>query len=89
MYLNNLGSILGRRFEQTGLIDDLCAAVEVNEEAVKSTPHDHPNRVMYLNNLSNALLNRFKRTGSIDDLNAAVETRSDQLHMIIQIERYI
>ena len=62
-------------------MDDLNAAVEAKEEAVKSTPRDHPNRAMYLNNLGSALRSRFERTGSMDDLNAAVEVNEEAVKL--------
>ena len=51
--------------------------MEAKEEAVKLTPHDHPDRAMYLSYLSNALHSRFEQTGSIDDVNAAVEANEE------------
>ena len=51
-------------------MDDLNTAVEANEEAVKSTSREDPDRVKYLNSLGCALRNRFERTGWMDDLNA-------------------
>ena len=45
-----------------------------NEQAVASTPDDHPDRAMYLNNLGIALQSRFERTGSMDDLDRAITT---------------
>ena len=65
---------LQRRFERTGSMDDLDRAIRTNEQAVASTPDDHPNRGMYLNNLGNALQSRFERTGSMDDLDRAITT---------------
>ena len=44
MYLNNLGIALQSRFERTGSMDDLDRAITTNEQAVASTPDDHPNR---------------------------------------------
>jgi hypothetical protein len=44
----------------------------MNEQAVASTPDDHPNRGGRLNNLGTALLSRFEITRSIDDLNRAI-----------------
>ncbi|KAI8649679.1 TPR domain-containing protein [Fusarium keratoplasticum] len=48
-YLNNLGNLLGRRFERTGSMDDLNRAIDVADMAVKATPQDHPNRANDLN----------------------------------------
>ncbi|KAL8367940.1 hypothetical protein RB599_003723 [Gaeumannomyces hyphopodioides] len=68
-----LGSLLGRRFDRTGSMDDLNRAVEVTDMAVDATPQDHPDRAAILNNLGGWLGRRFDRTGSMDDLNRAVE----------------
>ncbi|KAL8364968.1 hypothetical protein RB595_003992 [Gaeumannomyces hyphopodioides] len=68
-----LGSLLGRRFERTGSMDDLNRAVEVANMAVDATPQNHPDRAGRLNSLGNQLGRRFGRTGSMDDLNRAVE----------------
>jgi hypothetical protein len=46
---------LQRRFERTGLMNDLNIAITVNEQAVVSTPEDHPNRGVRLNNLGSVL----------------------------------
>ena len=72
--LNNLGNALQSRFERTGSMDDLNRAITTNEQAVASTPEDHPNRACNLNDLGNALQSRFERTGSMDDLNRAITT---------------
>jgi hypothetical protein len=71
--LNNLGAILGRRFERTGSMDDLDRAIETVSVAVQATSQDHPVRPAYLNNLGNMFRRRFERTGSLSDLNRAVE----------------
>jgi Tetratricopeptide repeat len=71
--LINLGACLGRRFEQTGAMDDLNHALEATDEAVKATPLDHLGRAGCLNNLGNLLGRRFERTGATDDPNHAVE----------------
>ena len=55
-------------------MDDLDRAIVTNEQAVESTPDDHPDRAMYLNNLGSALQSRFERTGSMDDLDRAIVT---------------
>ena len=48
---------------------DLERAIEVNEQAITSTPHG---QATYLNNLGLALRSRFKQTGYIGDLNRAM-----------------
>ena len=55
-------------------MDDLDRAIMTNEQAVESTPDDHPNRAGCLNNLGIALQSRFERTGSMDDLDRAIVT---------------
>ena len=55
-------------------MDDLDRAIATNEQAVESTPVDHPNRAGTLNNLGTALQSRFERTGSMDDLDRAIVT---------------
>src|SRR5438876_551012 len=62
------------RFEQTGSVDDLDRAITTNEQAVASTPDDHPDHAEFRNNLGNALHCRFERTGSMDDLDRAITT---------------
>ena len=44
----------------------------MNEQAVASTLHDHPERAGRLNNLAIALERRFQQTGSMDDLDKAI-----------------
>ena len=81
MYLNNLSTVLQRRYGRTGSIDDLNAAVKVNDEAVKLTPHDNPGRAMFLNNLGIVLLSRFDRTGSMEDLNSAMKANEETVEL--------
>src|SRR5271170_7539934 len=77
--LNELGSKLQRRFQLTGSIDYLSAAIEARQEAVNSTPKDHPRRAVYLHNLSNALQTRFEQTGLREDIDAAVAASKEAL----------
>src|SRR5437016_2573688 len=79
--LNCLGAALGSRFERTGSMHDLNAALEANEKDVKLIPHDHPNRAMCLTNLGIVLGSRVERTGSMDDLNAAVDTKDEPVKL--------
>ncbi|KAF1963461.1 TPR domain-containing protein [Byssothecium circinans] len=65
--------LLESRYERTGHMDDLEAAIQAAQQAVDSTPDYHPDRAGYLNNLGNWLGRRFERTGLIDDLNRAVD----------------
>jgi len=70
-----LGLALQLRFEITGSMEDLDCAIKINEQAVISTPADHPNCAMYLDSLGNALQRRFERTGSMEDINRAIDTK--------------
>ena len=57
-----------------GSMDDLDLAIITNEQAIASTPDDHPDHGAILNNLGRALLRRFESAGSIDDLARAITT---------------
>ena len=71
-YLSNLGESLLARFQQTGELTDLDAAVRAGQAAVESAPR-RPLRGTCLCGLQNALDARFERTGAIADLDAAVQ----------------
>jgi len=62
-----------------GSINDLNAAMEPNDEVVKSTPYNHPDRAMYLGNLGTLSEHRFEQTRSIDDLNSAVNAYNESV----------
>ena len=72
-FLSNLGLALPARFERTGDLADLDAAIDVGRQAVAATPADHPDRARYLSNLGGALRIRFERTGDLADLDAAID----------------
>ena len=55
-------------------MEDLDCAIDTNEQAVESTPVEHPDRVVWLNNLGYALQRRFDRMGLMEDLDHAIET---------------
>ena len=61
------------RFERTGDLADLDAAIDLLRQAVAASPADHPDRARYLSNLGVALRARFERTGDRADLDAAVD----------------
>ncbi|KAL8310416.1 hypothetical protein RB597_010314 [Gaeumannomyces tritici] len=71
--LNNLGAMLGMRFQLTESMDDINRAVKVADMAVDATPQNHPDRASRLSNLGNWLGMRFQLTESMDDINRAVE----------------
>ena len=74
MYLNNLGNSIAQPIREDRIDGRPDRAIVINEQAVESTPVDHPNRAGRLNNLGNALQSRFERTGSMDDLDRAITT---------------
>ena len=71
--LNNLGSLLGRRFEQTGSLEDIDYAIEAFQVASKTTPQDHPDHVTILGNLGSWLGSKYEVTGSTKDLDTAIK----------------
>jgi hypothetical protein len=52
-------------------MEDLGEAIQRAEQAVSTTPEDHPNLAGMLNNLGNKLESRFGRTGRIEDTTKA------------------
>ena len=60
-------------------MNDLDRSIVTKEQAVESTPDDHPDRCMYLNNLANALQERFKRMGLMDDFERAIVANEQAL----------
>lgn len=70
--LTNLSVILKFRFDATGELADLDAAVDAAQEAVTNAAQ-HRNRLVMLSNLSGVLRERFAHTGMAADLNAAIE----------------
>ena len=69
------GPRCGGRFEQDGIVDDLDRAITMREQAIASTPDDHPDRVWWLNNMGVTLQSRFERTESMDDLERAISMK--------------
>jgi hypothetical protein len=73
MYLSNLGGSLAARFERTGDVANLDAAIRVAQDAVDATPTDRPDRAGNPSNLGIALSTRFQRAGDVADLDAALD----------------
>jgi len=63
---------------------DINRAVDVADEAVTATPHDHSRRYMVLHTLANRLSSRFLRTRSMNDINRSVDTAE----MAVKAERH-
>jgi hypothetical protein len=59
------------RFDRTGDVADLEAAVDAGRRAVDATPPGHLNLAGYLLNLAGSLAARFEWAGDIADLDAA------------------
>lgn len=71
--LNNLGTALLRRFQQTGMVADIDEAVEVIRQAIIVSPADSANVAGMFGNLGVGLRIRFERTDAVGDLDEAVE----------------
>ncbi|KAG8817354.1 hypothetical protein FRC19_011401, partial [Serendipita sp. 401] len=52
--------------------EDINKRIEMEEEAVRSTPDSDPDKPSRLSNLGSSLLSRFKRLGNVDDLDSAI-----------------
>ncbi|RYP13603.1 hypothetical protein DL765_006804 [Monosporascus sp. GIB2] len=70
--LKNLGSKLFSRYERTGNMNDLEAAILKAEIAVSAIPEDHPDRAAMLNILGSMLFSRYLRTGIMNNLEEAI-----------------
>ena len=53
--MNNLGLSLGRRYERTGNLQDLEAAIARTEAAARATPEGLPDRAAWFSNLGLSL----------------------------------
>ncbi|KAJ7226683.1 hypothetical protein GGX14DRAFT_385492 [Mycena pura] len=71
-FLNNLGSSLGRRFEQLRNLNDINEAIMKVKAAVRMTPDSHPHKPSFLNNLSTSLLHRFKQLSDLSDIDDSI-----------------
>ncbi|KAI0083201.1 CHAT domain-containing protein, partial [Irpex rosettiformis] len=79
--LNNLGTKLHTRFEQSGNQDDLDQAITHYTTALTLTPEGHHEKPSQLRSLSHSLEERFKQVGNVLDLEEAIKcnTRSVEL----------
>ncbi|CCM00043.1 uncharacterized protein FIBRA_02069 [Fibroporia radiculosa] len=75
--MNNLGTALLNRFERRGNLANIDRAISVEEDAVRLTPHDHPDKPRYLSSLGTALLTRFERLGNLADIDRAISVEED------------
>jgi tetratricopeptide (TPR) repeat protein len=72
LFLSNLAIALTTRFERTGALADLDAAIQ-NLRAAVDTAADDAHRARWMSNLGIGLRVRFERTGAQADLDAAIE----------------
>jgi tetratricopeptide (TPR) repeat protein len=71
-WLNNLGIMLGSRYDRTGEMGDLEEAMTAARRVVESTPLDSPYRARRLSNLASKLIRRYNRSGQMGDLEEAI-----------------
>ena len=70
--LGSLGKKLVYRYDRTGRIEDLEAAITNIELAMQATPSDHPGRAVCLNKPGNMLESRYAGTERMEDLDGAI-----------------
>jgi tetratricopeptide (TPR) repeat protein len=71
-YRNTLSACLDARFERTGELDQLDAAVAAVQRAVDDSPAAAPERSIYLDGLAGSLRDRYVWRGEVGDIRAAV-----------------
>jgi tetratricopeptide (TPR) repeat protein len=71
-FRNTLSACLVARFERTGELDQLDAAVAAVHRAVDDTPATAPERAIYLDGLAGNLRDRYVWRGEVGDVRAAV-----------------
>ncbi|MFE6497392.1 CHAT domain-containing protein [Streptomyces sp. NPDC057748] len=71
-WLSLLGAALRVRFQSTGDLGDLDAAVEAYEAAARTVPQDQAHHARLLYDLANVMRMRFTSTQELQDLDAAV-----------------
>ena len=76
-----IGVELMDQFERTGSMDDLDRAIMTNEQAVASTPDDHPDLRDVSTTWGLHCRARFERTGSMDDLDRAIVTNEQAVEL--------
>lgn len=72
LYLGTLSGFLNKRYERTGLVEDLEAAILHAKESVAVTPPADPDRGNRLHKLSIALSARYTRTRVLEDLHDSI-----------------
>ncbi|KAF8432057.1 hypothetical protein BGX38DRAFT_1083192, partial [Terfezia claveryi] len=69
--LSNLRQHLSSRYERTGNLQDLEAAIARKEAAMQAAPEYHPDIAGILTNLGIHLNSRYERSGNLQDLEAS------------------
>ncbi|MEY2247461.1 CHAT domain-containing protein [Streptomyces sp. BF23-18] len=77
--LARLGEAMRSRFELTGAMADLDAAIDRAREAALATPLDHPERTGILTSLGGALSKRCEQMGRTADADTAIECLTEVL----------
>ncbi|MFG2950445.1 CHAT domain-containing protein [Streptomyces adustus] len=80
--LAELGVAMRARFELTGAMEDLDAAIDRAREAVLASPLDHPERTSILTALGGSLSKRCEQIGRAADADAAIECLTEALALI-------
>jgi tetratricopeptide (TPR) repeat protein len=70
--ISKLGMMLRWRYQRTGQLADIDAAVTAGRRAVGLTGSGHSDRGVCQNNLATALINRYEAAGRADDLDMAI-----------------
>ncbi|KAI9451099.1 CHAT domain-containing protein [Boletus coccyginus] len=79
--LGYLGLALQYRFDRVGELGDLEDAISRQGDAVKLTPHGHPDKPGRLNNLGISFLTRFRHIGVLSDLEDAISRQRDAVEL--------
>ncbi|TEB25858.1 hypothetical protein FA13DRAFT_1896426 [Coprinellus micaceus] len=77
----NLGGSLTCRFERTGNLEDISAAISLRTRAVHLTPEGHTDLPIHLMNLGGSLTCRFERTGDLEDISEAISLQTRAVHL--------
>ncbi|KAJ7271616.1 CHAT domain-containing protein [Mycena rebaudengoi] len=71
--LRDLAASFRDRYERSGDVKDLEAALQNNQAAVDQTPKGHPDLAGHLQELAASFTYRYRRSGDVKDLEAALQ----------------
>lgn len=80
--LTDLGSLLVRRSQMTGSLDDRERSIEVAEKTIKYTPLDHIDRTNRLEALGRWSYERFERFRAMKDIDRAVRMNRELVRSV-------